>query len=113
MSKKATLRLRIAPLQRVVAEAITDPAEQAALDKLRKREKRKQRGQKPRSAIDHFLDDVNAWKLELHDKLKRMTAAQRRVFWEGINDQARLEGARGRPSHKAARRPAKRPKKTA
>ena len=45
MSKKASVALRIAPLQRVVAELITDPAEQAALDKVRKREKRKQRAQ--------------------------------------------------------------------
>jgi predicted HTH domain antitoxin len=35
--------LSSAPLQHVVAEAITDPAKQAALDKLHKREKRKQR----------------------------------------------------------------------
>jgi len=46
MSKKASVPLRIAPLQRVIAEPITEPAEQAALDKLRKREKRKQGGQK-------------------------------------------------------------------
>jgi hypothetical protein len=41
MSKKSPMPLRIAPLQRVIAEPITDPAEQAALDKLRKRQKRK------------------------------------------------------------------------
>lgn len=35
---------RIAPLQRVIAEPITDPAEQAALDAARKRRKRKQTG---------------------------------------------------------------------
>jgi hypothetical protein len=46
MSKKVSPPLRIAPLQHVIAEPITDPAEQAALDKLRKREKRKQSGQK-------------------------------------------------------------------
>jgi hypothetical protein len=46
MSKKASMPLRIAPLQHVIAQAITDPAEQAALDKLRKREKRRQGGQK-------------------------------------------------------------------
>lgn len=40
MSKKALLP-RIAPLQRVIAEPITDPAEQAAFDKLRKRGRRK------------------------------------------------------------------------
>jgi hypothetical protein len=46
MSKKSSAPLRIAPLQRVIAQPITDPAEQAALDKTRKREKRKQGGQK-------------------------------------------------------------------
>ena len=39
MSKKAVAPLRIAPLQRVIAQPITDPAERAALDKLRKRRK--------------------------------------------------------------------------
>ncbi len=42
MSKKGRAQLRVAPLQYVVAEPITDPAEQAALDKFRKRKKRKQ-----------------------------------------------------------------------
>ena len=46
MSKKAFLPLRMAPLQRVIAEPITDPAGQAALDNLRKQKKRKQGGQK-------------------------------------------------------------------
>ena len=40
MSKKIMLPPRIAPLQRVIAEPITDSAEQAAIDKLRKRKKR-------------------------------------------------------------------------
>ena len=38
MGKNAS-PLRIAPLQRVVAEPITDPAEQATLDELRRRER--------------------------------------------------------------------------
>lgn len=46
MSKKAFRPPRIAPLQRVIAEPITDPAEQAALDESHKREKRKQAGRK-------------------------------------------------------------------
>jgi hypothetical protein len=46
MARKAPVPLRIAPLQVVIAEPITDPAEQAAMDKLRKRIKRKQRGNK-------------------------------------------------------------------
>ena len=45
MPKKAPAPPRIAPVRRVVAEPITDPSEQAALDKLRKREKRKRGGQ--------------------------------------------------------------------
>ena len=36
-------------MQRVIAEPITDPAEQAAVDKFRKREKRKQRGQQAKT----------------------------------------------------------------
>jgi hypothetical protein len=48
MSKKTPAPLRIAPLQCVVAEPITDPAEQAAIDKLRKREKQKKAGPKTR-----------------------------------------------------------------
>ena len=47
MSRKVTKPWTIAPLQRVVAEPITDPAEQAAIDKMRQRHKRK-RGQKAR-----------------------------------------------------------------
>jgi hypothetical protein len=46
MSKKVSMPPRIAPLQRVVAEVITDPAEQAALDKFRKLEKQKPGGLK-------------------------------------------------------------------
>jgi hypothetical protein len=49
MSRKVSPPLRIAPLQRIIAEPIRDPAEQAALDKLRKREKRKQGGQKAKT----------------------------------------------------------------
>jgi hypothetical protein len=44
MSKKAFRPPRLAPLQRVVAEPVTDPAELAAMDKVRKQQKRKQRG---------------------------------------------------------------------
>jgi hypothetical protein len=47
MFKKASVPLRIAPLQYVVAEPITDPAEQAALDKLVKRVRRKQGAREP------------------------------------------------------------------
>jgi hypothetical protein len=49
MSKKAPALPRIAPLQRVIAEPITDPAEQAALDKVRRRQKRKASSTKTRT----------------------------------------------------------------
>ena len=49
MAKKAFVPPRIAPLQRVIAVPITDPAEQAALDKLVKRARRRQRGQKAKA----------------------------------------------------------------
>jgi hypothetical protein len=52
MSKKGPAQLRVAPLQCVIAEPITDPAEQAALDKLRKRKKRKQEGRKAKMNRD-------------------------------------------------------------
>jgi hypothetical protein len=52
MSKKATVPLKIAPLQGVIAEPITDSAEQAAFDELRKRPKRKQEGQKVKQKRD-------------------------------------------------------------
>jgi hypothetical protein len=45
MPKKPFQPPRIAPLQRIVAEPITDPAEQARLDEVRKRIKREQREQ--------------------------------------------------------------------
>ena len=50
MPRKAAVSPRIAPLQHVIAVPITDPAEQAALDKLRKRAKRKQGGKKAKKA---------------------------------------------------------------
>ncbi len=43
MPKKAFVPPRLAPLQRVVGEPVTDPAELAAMDKIRKQQKRKQR----------------------------------------------------------------------
>jgi hypothetical protein len=44
MSKKAISLPRVAPLQRVIAQPITDPAERAALDRAHKRHKRKSAG---------------------------------------------------------------------
>ncbi len=44
MPRKATLGMKVAPLQRVVAETINDPAEIAAINRLRKRLKKRWRG---------------------------------------------------------------------
>ena len=52
MPKKAPLRLRIAPVQIVVAEPITDPAEQAEIDEARKRAKERRRGRKAKAKRD-------------------------------------------------------------
>lgn len=49
MSRKPSTPLTIAPLQCVIAEEITDPAEQAAIDKMRQRLKRKQGGRKAKT----------------------------------------------------------------
>jgi hypothetical protein len=46
MSKKPDKPLKIAPLQYIIAEPITDPAELAAIDKARQLRKRKNGGQK-------------------------------------------------------------------
>ena len=49
MPKKASRPAKFAPLQRVTAEPITDPAEQADIDKMRKRLKCKQGGPKAKT----------------------------------------------------------------
>jgi hypothetical protein len=50
MPKKAFVPLRIAPLQRVRGVPITDPAEQAALDKMRQRLKQKRNRHGPKTS---------------------------------------------------------------
>jgi hypothetical protein len=47
MAKKKFVPPRIGPLIRVKGELITDPAEQAALDQMRKRVRAKQQGRAP------------------------------------------------------------------
>jgi hypothetical protein len=47
--ERNSLPLRVVRFQRVIAEEITDPAERAAIDKLRKRLKRKSTGQKKKA----------------------------------------------------------------
>jgi len=49
MSRKTFVPWTIAPLQRVKAETVTDPEEIAAMERLRKRLKRKGKGRKTNS----------------------------------------------------------------
>lgn len=41
---------------------------------------------------DELLDHVDQWKFKLHEKLARMTPAQRAAFWKSIGDEARKKG---------------------
>ena len=42
--------------------------------------------------IEKFLDHVDAWKVKLHGRLKRMSPTQRKAFWAQIREDARARG---------------------
>ncbi len=64
------------------------------------------------SDIDNLLDMVDEWKFKLHAKLKKMTRAQRRAFWDQIHEDARKMGLNVVEPEKPAKRPAKRVRRT-
>ena len=64
------------------------------------------------SGINEFLDQVDQWKLQVHEKLKRMTPVQRKAFWQQIHEQARTRGLRVVEPEKKAKRPTKRARRT-
>ena len=64
------------------------------------------------SGIDEFLDCVDQWKLQVHEKLKRMTPLQRQTFWQQIHEQARKRGLSVVEPAKVAKRPTKRKRQT-
>ena len=64
------------------------------------------------SGIDEFLDHVDQWKLQLHEKLKRMTPLQREAFWQQIREQARTRGLSVVEPEKKPKRPTKRARQT-
>ncbi len=64
------------------------------------------------SGIDEFLDHVDQWKLQLHEKLKRMTPPERKAFWHQIHEEARKQGLRVVEPEKKAKRPTKRARRT-
>ena len=64
------------------------------------------------SDIDDFLDHVDEWKFKLHERLKRMTPAQRKAFWNQIHEQARARGLPVVELEKPSKRPTKRVRRT-
>ena len=64
------------------------------------------------SGIDEFLDYVDQWKFKLHEKLKRMTPAQRKAFWANIREEARARGLNVVEPEKPAKQPTKRVRRT-
>lgn len=64
------------------------------------------------SSIDDLLDMVDEWKFKLHAKLKKMTPAERRAFWNRIHADAREMGLNVAESEKPAKRPMKRVRRT-
>jgi hypothetical protein len=64
------------------------------------------------SDIDEFLDHVDEWKFRLHERLKRMTPAKRKAFWNGIREDARRMGLDVIEPEQPAKRPIKRVRRT-
>ena len=58
--------------------------------------------------IEKFLDHVDQWKFKLHEKLKRMTPAQRKAFWNQIREEASARGLPVAEPETPAKRPTKR-----
>jgi hypothetical protein len=65
------------------------------------------------SEIDEFLDHVDEWKFKLHERLKQMTPAQRRAFWNQIHEAARARGLPVVEPEHQPKRPTKRIRRTA
>ena len=64
------------------------------------------------SEIDEFLDHVDEWKLRLHEKLKELSPAQRKAFWNRIHEEAHARGLNTVEPEKPAKRPTKRVRRT-
>ena len=64
------------------------------------------------SDIDEFLDHVDQWKFKLHEKLKAMTQAQRKAFWNQIHEEARARGLPVVEPEKPEKRTTKRVRRT-
>jgi hypothetical protein len=62
--------------------------------------------------IERFLDRIDEWKFALHEKLKGMTAAQRKAFWNRAHERARARGLNVVEPEDPTKRPAKRARRT-
>jgi hypothetical protein len=64
------------------------------------------------SDLNEFLDHVDQWKFKLHARLKQMTPAQRKAFWNEIHEQARARGLPVVEPEKPAKRRTKAARRT-
>ena len=55
--------------------------------------------------IEEFLDHVDQWKFKLHERLKRMSPAQRKEFWVQIREDARSRGLTVAEPERPTKRP--------
>ena len=63
--------------------------------------------------IEKFLDEIDEWKFKLHEKLKGMSPAQRKAFWNEAHEWARVRGLNVVEPEKPAKPSAKRIRRTA
>ena len=64
------------------------------------------------SDIDEFLDQVDQWKSKVQQQLKELTPKRRAAFWARMDQRARDMGLRVIEPKKAAKRAAKRVRRT-
>jgi len=62
--------------------------------------------------IEKFLDHIDEWKFKLHEKLKRMTPAQRKAHWKKVHEEARARGLNVVDAEEPAKPPPKRVRRT-
>ena len=62
--------------------------------------------------IEEFLDHIDQWKFKLHEKLKRMTPAQRKAFWRQTHEEARARGLNVVEPEEPVKKPTKRVRRT-
>ncbi len=57
--------------------------------------------------IEEFLEEVDEWKFKVHEKLKGMSPAQRKAYWNRIHEDARARGLNVVEPEKPVKRPPK------